>query len=71
MFRVYYERVLQTNNMYQVTVPLLEQSMYVSRGVLVSRIGMHPSTEVGCQDLSINEIIHLGFVFPMRKRLAI
>lgn len=68
MFRVSYSREYDTN-LYRVTLHAIEQTIVVSSGVLVKKIGMDPRCEVGCKDVSVYEIIELGFVFPVKTEV--
>lgn len=70
MFRVSYSREEGTD-LYKVTFHQLNQTIVLSRHILVKKIGMNPRVLVGCKDMSIHAIIELGFVFPTRESLAI
>lgn len=63
MFRVSYSREYDTN-LYRVKLFVIEQTIVLPHGVLVKKIGMDPRCSVGCKELSIHEIIDLGFIFP-------
>ena len=63
MFRVAYSRI-EDIDLYEVRLFAINQTIVLSRNVLVSKIGMNPRVLVGCKDLSIHEIIDLGFIFP-------
>ena len=65
MFRISYSREYDTN-LYRVTLPVIEQTIILSAGVLVKKIGMDPRCEVGCKDVTVHAIIDLGFVFPVK-----
>lgn len=65
MFRVSYSREYDTN-LYRVTLHAINQTIVLPHGVLVKKISMDPRCSVGCKELSVYEIIDLGFVFPMK-----
>lgn len=65
MFRVAYSREYDTN-LYRVKLFVIDQTIVVPHGVLVKKIGMDPRCSVGCKDLTVYEIIELGFVFPIK-----
>lgn len=67
MFRVTYSREYDTN-LYRVTLLAIDQTIVLPAGVLVKKIGMNPRCSVGCKDLSIYEIIDLGFIFPTKSQ---
>lgn len=67
MFRVSYCREEGTD-LYRVTFHQIGQTIVLSRNILVKKIGMDYRVLVGCKDLSINAIIDLGFVFPIKDR---
>lgn len=71
MFNVSYVREEGTI-LYKVTLHAINQTIVLPGGVLVKKIGMNPRCSVGCQELSVCEIIDLGFVFPAKvDRLVI
>lgn len=70
MFRVSYSREEGTD-LYRVTFHQLNQTIVLSRHILVKKIGMDPCVLVGCKDMSVHAIIDLGFVFPTKESLAI
>ena len=70
MFRVSYSREEGTD-LYRVTFHQLNQTIVLSRHILVKKIGMEPRVLVGCKDMSVHAIIDLGFVFPTRESLVI
>lgn len=61
MYQVNYVREEGTN-LYRVRCFALGQTIVLSKGFLVAKIGMDARTIIGCQELSINAIIELGFV---------
>lgn len=63
MFRISYTREEGTD-LYRVTFHQLGKTIILSRHILVKRIGMDPEILVGCKDMSIHEIIDLGFAVP-------
>lgn len=67
MFRISYLNEEGTN-LYRVTLHVIGQTIILPHGFLVKRIGMDPRCIVGCKDLSVHEIIDLGFVFPVDER---
>ena len=71
MFRISYSREHDTN-LYRVTLHVINQTIVLPSGVLVKKIGMDPRCSVGCKDITVCEIIDLGFVFPSKSdRMAI
>lgn len=70
MFRISYSREYDTH-LYRVTLHAIEQTIVLPSGVLVKKIGMDPRCEVGCKDVSVYEIIDLGFVFPVKTEVKI
>lgn len=70
MFRISYLQEEGTD-LYRVTLHVIEQTIVLSRQVLVKKIGMNPAVVVGCKDVSTHEIIDLGFVFPVRDTMVI
>lgn len=66
MFRISYSREYDTN-LYRVTLHVIEQTIILPSSILVKKIGMDPRCEVGCKDLTVHEIIELGFVFPAKN----
>lgn len=62
MFAVSYMREDDTN-LYRVRCHVINQTIVVDRKFLV-KVGMNPRCIIGCQELTIHEIIELGFVFP-------
>ena len=66
MFRVSYSREYDTN-LYRVTLHVISQTIVLPHGVLVKKIGMDPRCSVGCKELTIHEIIDLGFIFPVKN----
>ena len=71
MFRVSYSREYDTN-LYRVTLHAINQTIVLPHGVLVKKINMDPRCSVGCKELSIYEIIDLGFILPVKNdRLVI
>lgn len=67
MFRVAYSREYDTN-LYRVTLFAIDQTIVLPHGVLVKKIGMDPRCSIGCKELSIHEIIELGFIFPVNEQ---
>lgn len=67
MFRISYVNEEGTH-LYRVKLHVIDQTIVLSRGMLVHKIGMDPRCLVGCKDLSVHEIIDLGFVFPADVR---
>ena len=65
MFRISYSNEEGTD-LYRVTLHVIDQTMILSRHVLVKKIGMDPRCSVGCKDITVYEIIDLGFVFPVK-----
>lgn len=65
MFRVSYSREYDTN-LYRVTLHVIEQTIILPSSILVKKIGMEPRCDVGCKDLTVCEIIDLGFMFPAK-----
>lgn len=63
MYQVSYQREEGTN-LYRVRCAAVGQTIVLSRNFLVARIGMDARTIIGCQELTINAIIDLGFVLP-------
>lgn len=70
MFRVAYSREYDTN-LYRVTLFAIDQTIVLPEGVLIHKIGMPPGCSVGCKDLTIHEIIDLGFIFPVNENSLI
>lgn len=70
MFRIGYSREEGTD-LYRVRLVAFNQTIIVSRHILVKKIGMDPRVLVGCQDLPVRAIIDLGFVLPRDFSLAI
>lgn len=71
MYRVSYCRIKDLN-LYEVKLFTINQTIVLSRNVLVARIGMDPKTVVGCKYLSINEIIDLGFILSeIEQKMAL
>lgn len=70
MFRVSYS-VVEGTRLFEVTLHVIGQTIFVPGVVLVDKIGMHPRCSVGCKDLSVCEILDLGFVFPVREEKRI
>lgn len=68
MFRVSYCRIEGTE-LYEVRLFALGeepiQQIVLHKKKLVDKIRMDPKTLVGCQDMPINAIIDLGFIFPV------
>lgn len=69
MFRISYSKEYDLN-WYRVKCYAIGQTILVHKNDML-RIGMSPKCSVGCQDITIHEIIDLGFVFPVKERLAI
>ena len=65
VFRISYSKEYDDADLYRVTLHAINQTIVLSAGVLVKKIGMDPRCSVGCKDMSIHEIIDLGFVFPI------
>lgn len=63
MFRVAYSREYDTR-LFRVTLFAIDQTIVLHADVLIEKIGMDSRCSVGCKDLSIHEIIDLGFIFP-------
>lgn len=70
MFRVSYSREYDTN-LFRVTLHAINQTIVLPQGVLMMKIDMNPRCSVGCKDLSVYEIIDLGFVFPTADSLVV
>lgn len=62
MYQVNYVREEHYQDLYRVRCIALGQTIVVNKRFLVGRIGMDARTIIGCQELSINAIIELGFV---------
>lgn len=67
LLRVSYSREEGTD-LYRVRLVAFNQTIIVSRHILVKKIGMEPRVLVGCRDLPIYEILDLGFVLPYIDR---
>lgn len=67
MFTVSYSREEGTD-LYRVCLVAFNQTIILSRHVLVKKIGMDPRVLVGCRDLPIYEILDLGFVLSAVDR---
>lgn len=67
MFRVSYSREEGTD-LYRVRLVAFNQTIIVSRHILVKKIDMDPRVLVGCRELPIYEILDLGFILPMIDR---
>lgn len=63
MFQISYSREEGTD-LYRVRCHAFNQTIVLSRHVLVRKIGMDPRVIVGCKDVPLCEIIDLGFVPP-------
>lgn len=61
VFRIVYVNV-QGTELYKVKCLTLEQEIFLKRSVLVEWVGMSPKCNTGCQDITIREIIGLGFI---------
>lgn len=67
MFTVSYSREEGTD-LYRVCLVAFNQTIILSRHILVKKIGMDPRVLVGCRDLPIYEILDLGFVLSAVDR---
>lgn len=65
MFRISYSNEEGTD-LYRVTLHVIGQTILLNRHVLVKKIGMDPRCSVGCKDITVYEIIDLGFIFPAK-----
>lgn len=63
MMRVSYSREYDTN-LFRVTLHAISQTIVVDQRDLVRKIGMNARCSVGCKDITIDEIIDLGFKLP-------
>lgn len=66
MFRVAYSREYDTR-LYRVTLFAIDQTIVLHADILIEKIGMNSRCEVGCQDVPVNVIIELGFIFPSKN----
>lgn len=67
LLRVSYSREEGTD-LYRVCLVAFNQTIIVSRHILVKKIGMDPRVLVGCKDIPIYEILDLGFILPYIDR---
>ena len=61
VFRIVYMNV-QGTELYKVKCLPLERTIFLKRDILVEWVGMNPRCNIGCQDVTIREIIGLGFI---------
>ena len=66
VFQVRYSREYDTN-LYRVTLLAANQTIVLSRGFLVKRIGMDPRCVIGCKEITIQQVNDLGFIIPVNE----
>lgn len=64
MFRVSYSREYDLD-WYRVKLHAFNQTIICHKSQLV-KTGMDPRCSVGCKDMSVCDILELGFVFPTK-----
>lgn len=64
MFRVSYSKEYDLD-WYRVKLHVLNQTIICHKSQLV-KAGMDPRCSVGCKDMSVYDILELGFVFPTK-----
>lgn len=64
MFRISYSREYDLD-WYRVTCHVIDQTILVHKNELI-KVGMDRRCSVGCKDITVYEIIALGFVFPVK-----
>lgn len=65
MFRVVYSREYDLP-WFRVSASVIGQTILVHQNVLISVLGMDSRCSLGCKDITIHEIIELGFLIPRR-----
>lgn len=68
MYQISYSREEGTD-LYRVRCFAFNQTIVLSRHILVRKIGMDPRCFVGCKEVSKCEIINLGFIIPVVENL--